>query len=199
MAASVNVLLLEDDPADVALVKRALAVQIADCAVDHAESHNQYLELLKSKTFDAVLSDGSVTGCEGLRAFYLARERQPRVAFIYIAGFDANDLDPHGLKALGISDFPSKADLNGLGGAVEKALRERRESSEGAKALAGYERLVSVVQELSLARDLAGIMAIVRRAAREVTGADGATFVLRDGDCCYYADEDAIGPLWKGQ
>jgi signal transduction histidine kinase len=32
-----------------------------------------------------------------------------------------------------------------------------------------------------------------------LTGADGATFVLREGDLCYYADEDAISPLWKGQ
>ncbi len=62
-----------------------------------------------------------------------------------------------------------------------------------------YQHLVHVVSRLSLARDLPAIMAVVRRAARELTGADGATFVLRDGACCYYADEDAIGPLWKGQ
>ena len=61
------------------------------------------------------------------------------------------------------------------------------------------ERLVKVVQELSLARDLATVMSIVRTAARTLTGADGATFVLRDHDRCYYADEDAIEPLWKGQ
>ncbi len=61
------------------------------------------------------------------------------------------------------------------------------------------ERLVTAVQDLSLARDLDTVMAIVRRAARELTGADGATFVLRDGGCCFYADEDAIAPLWKGQ
>jgi signal transduction histidine kinase len=60
------------------------------------------------------------------------------------------------------------------------------------------ERLVAVVQELSLARDLPTLMAIVRRAARELTGADGATFVLREGNSCYYAEEDAIEPLWKG-
>lgn len=60
-------------------------------------------------------------------------------------------------------------------------------------------RLIEVVQELSLARDLAGVMAIVRTAARRLTGADGATFVLRDHGRCYYADEDAITPLWKGQ
>lgn len=64
---------------------------------------------------------------------------------------------------------------------------------------AAMEKLVGVVQELSQTQDLAGVMAIVRSAARELTGADGATFVLRDGDKCYYADEDAITPLWKGQ
>ena len=40
---------------------------------------------------------------------------------------------------------------------------------------------------------------IVRKAARELTEADGVTFVLRQGNHCYYADEDAIAPLWKGR
>jgi GAF domain-containing protein len=65
--------------------------------------------------------------------------------------------------------------------------------------LAGMERLIGAVQELSLARDLATIQRIVRAAARELTGADGATFVLRDNGYCYYADENAISPLWKGK
>lgn len=60
-------------------------------------------------------------------------------------------------------------------------------------------RLVGAVQELSLARDLDTVVEIVRKAARELTGADGATFVLRDGPYCHYVDEDAIAPLWKGQ
>jgi signal transduction histidine kinase len=60
-------------------------------------------------------------------------------------------------------------------------------------------RLVRAVQDLSLARDLDTIIDIVRRAARSLCAADGAAFVLRDGDKCYYVDEDAIGPLWKGQ
>jgi diguanylate cyclase (GGDEF)-like protein len=60
------------------------------------------------------------------------------------------------------------------------------------------EYLIEVVQDLSLVRDLDHVMRIVRHAARMVTGADGASFVLRDGDQCLYADEEAIGPLWKG-
>ncbi len=61
------------------------------------------------------------------------------------------------------------------------------------------ETLLDVIQQLSLAKDLETIMYIVRRAARKLTGADGATFVLREDDKCYYADEDAISPLWKGK
>jgi signal transduction histidine kinase len=60
-------------------------------------------------------------------------------------------------------------------------------------------RLVTAVQDLSLARSLPEIQEIVRHAAREIVAADGATFVLRDDGKCYYADEDAISPLWKGQ
>jgi HD-GYP domain-containing protein (c-di-GMP phosphodiesterase class II) len=58
--------------------------------------------------------------------------------------------------------------------------------------------LVGIVQRLSLARSLAEIQRLVGSAARRLIRADGATFVLRDGNQCYYADEDAIAPLWKG-
>lgn len=61
------------------------------------------------------------------------------------------------------------------------------------------EQLVVVIRELSNAKTLSAVTEIVRKAARELTGADGATFVLKDGEYCYYADENAISPLWKGQ
>jgi len=56
-----------------------------------------------------------------------------------------------------------------------------------------------ILDELSVARDLGDVGLVVRSAARALTGALGATFVLRDDDQCFYADEDAIAPLWKGQ
>jgi serine phosphatase RsbU (regulator of sigma subunit) len=73
---------------------------------------------------------------------------------------------------------------------------------KGLSMTAEVKCLVEASKELSLARDISTIMAIVRCAARRLVGADGATFVLLDrndrGDYCYYADEDAIAPLWKG-
>lgn len=60
-------------------------------------------------------------------------------------------------------------------------------------------RLVQAVRDLAAARDLDRVVEIVRHAARELVDADGATFVLRDEGQCFYVDEDAIQPLWRGQ
>ena len=77
------------------------------------------------------------------------------------------------------------------------ALTQRMDSE--ARYVQGMERLVQAVAELSLARDVLAVREIVRTTARQMTGADGASFILREGDECSYVDEDAIGPLWKGR
>ena len=59
--------------------------------------------------------------------------------------------------------------------------------------------LVEMIEDLSSARTVDEVAAVVRSAARRITGADGVAFVLRDEAQCFYLDEDAIGPLWKGR
>lgn len=59
--------------------------------------------------------------------------------------------------------------------------------------------LIEAVQVLSTSQSIAEIMHVVKTTARNGVRADGATFILRDGADCFYADEDAISPLWKGQ
>lgn len=60
--------------------------------------------------------------------------------------------------------------------------------------------LVQLIQSLSFARSLESVLAVVRDGLCGLMAADGIAFILRDGDCCFYAEEDAIGaPLgWKG-
>ena len=60
-------------------------------------------------------------------------------------------------------------------------------------------RLLRAVRDLAACRDVAGVVEVVRVAARNLVDADGATFVLRDGGKCHYVDEGAIEPLWRGQ
>jgi two-component system CheB/CheR fusion protein len=59
--------------------------------------------------------------------------------------------------------------------------------------------LARAVAALSSCRDITAFADILRRAAREIVGADGVTVVIRDGKMVRYVDEDAISPLWKGQ
>lgn len=64
---------------------------------------------------------------------------------------------------------------------------------------ASWRSLVDAIEQMSSARDLYEIIESVKLTAREISGADGITFVLRDGDLSYYFEEDAIAPLWKGR
>jgi GAF domain-containing protein len=55
------------------------------------------------------------------------------------------------------------------------------------------------IELLGHAESLDEIVAILRGSARVGAHADGVTVVLREGDGCHYVEEDAVGPLWKGQ
>ena len=59
--------------------------------------------------------------------------------------------------------------------------------------------LGEISDKLESASDQATIQEVVRSAARSLARSHGSTLVLREGDRCFYADEDAMSPLWKGQ
>src|SRR5262245_24452532 len=72
-------------------------------------------------------------------------------------------------------------------------------SSLPARRLGAIVSLADMEARLRLASDAAAIIEVVRRAARDLTGADGASIVLREGTHCCYVEENAIEPLWKGR
>lgn len=59
--------------------------------------------------------------------------------------------------------------------------------------------MTETMERLAGAATLEEVQRIVRTTARSSLVAHGATLVLLDGDLCYYADEDSMSPLWKGQ
>lgn len=60
-------------------------------------------------------------------------------------------------------------------------------------------RFLRVIRYLSYLYDPERVTEVIRGAVRELAQADGACFILREGEFAYYADEDAIAPLWKGR
>jgi hypothetical protein len=79
------------------------------------------------------------------------------------------------------------------------ALSSMRAPARLARQHAAMSLLISVVQELSHARDLQQIIAIVQRAAQQLTGADSAAFALREGEYARYVAESAAEPMWAGR
>ena len=196
MRDALRILHLENDPLDAELVEAALAKGGVGHEIRVAADRETYLEALGSERFDLILSDCGMPGFDGLSALRAARQECPDTPFIAVTDTPPEPLLRE-LEVSGVTNVVPKSGLDRLAPAIHRALHGGGSAASG---LPGATlRLVEVVQELSLARDLPTVMAIVRHAARELTGADGATFVLREGDQCHYAEEDAIAPLWKGK
>lgn len=200
--ATLHILHLEDDANDAELIKRAMERDGLSCHVKVVTSSHDYLKAVEAGGFDLILSDSSLPGLDALGSLQIALQRCPKVPFIFVSGGYSPRLGPEMLKSAGAADCLFKSEPTAVAPAIRRAVEESGRSGdamEDMRYLHAMERLINIVQELSLMRTLPAVMEVVRGAARDLTGADGATFVLNDDGMCYYADEDAISPLWKGQ
>jgi len=58
--------------------------------------------------------------------------------------------------------------------------------------------LIEAIERLAGAGGMDDVVAILRATARRLIGADGIAVILREDEQCWYVEEDAMGPLWKG-
>lgn len=191
-----HILHLEDDALDADLVHREVARHEASATWTTVGSAEAFHDAMKRTRFDAILSDNRVPGIDGLQALQVAREQRPGMPFVFVSG----NPDPHWAEhclVSGATDYVPKSQLWRLPSALQR-IRSTRESERLVWLTRARAVLVDAVKQLSLARSVDRIVEIVRHAARQINQADGATFVLREGDHCHYVDEDAISPLWKG-
>ena len=194
-----QILLCEDDADDALIIGEVLKKSGMAFELEVVDTKTDYITALDSASFDVILSDNGILGFSGMSAFEITRSKCPEVPFIAVSGLSAADEQAKRLIANGVP-FVSKQNLDGLAQTIRETLSDStRQRPRFVPYNEAMEYLIEVVQQLSLARTFDAIMEIVRHAARKLTGADGATFVLREGDKCYYAEENAISPLWKGQ
>jgi signal transduction histidine kinase/DNA-binding response OmpR family regulator len=194
-----KILHLEDSPSDAYLVQRTLSRHGLAAQIQCAKSADEFRTALTNETFDVIVVDNGLPGFDGHAALEFARQHRPDLPLIFCSGAARED-DVIAKLDLGATDYVLKEHLWQLVAALRRVVSTAPRAA-GARECGETAMLcmLRVVQELSLARELHDVMATVRRAARELSGADGATFILREGDKCFYADEDAIEPLWKGQ
>jgi len=200
-----RILLLEDRPVDAQIVRNTLE-KAGYASLDVATSEIEFVDALKTGKYLAIVSDNSIPGASADHSFKLAREWLPGVPFISISGA-ISEKDGALVLAQGAADYISKDQLWRLPYALRRATGNTEDnyatdhSRLAAPSPDSQESLlilIGAIQNLSLARTLDEITAVVRTAARRLVKADGATFVIKEREDCYYADEDAILPLWKG-
>ena len=129
----ITVLHLEDSDLDAIYVRERLKITGLSVEVQRATDRDSFLHLLKSRSYDVILSDYQVPTFDGLEALDLAREFQPETPFIFVSGAMGEDLAVETLKR-GATDYVLKDRLIRLGPSIERALYESRQRAERLKA-----------------------------------------------------------------
>lgn len=83
-------------------------------------------------------------------------------------------------------------------GDIESAVDH--EPAPGARRLRSERsaQLLEAIEKLAGACGMDDVVAILRATARRLVGADGIAVILREDEQCWYVEEDAVSPLWKG-
>ncbi len=163
-----RILLLEDSWADAELIGTSLRKSNIDCELVRVETRTDFVEALKTKTFDLILADYALPSFDGFSALDLARTTCPDVPFIIISGILGEERAIETLKN-GATDYILKQRLERLAPAVERALREakERESRQRAEAeLRKSEELFRTSVETIL--DCFGIYCAIRDASGQI-------------------------------
>jgi signal transduction histidine kinase len=130
---------LEDNGADVELVRMTLARDGVDCDILAVSSGAAYLAALKQPHFDAVLSDSAIPGYDGGAALLAARNRFPEIPFIVVSG-NPGVTDPHAASGENPTARVAKSELHRLGAELRLAVSRPKASTD---VIANLERKVA--------------------------------------------------------
>lgn len=195
-----KILYLEDKPLDAKLVNEYVSRKFSDTQIVIVHDPNEFLKALDECSFDAILCDNSSADFNSLRALETVKSRTPEIPVILLSAHSDEKIALEALSS-GALDYLSKSELWRLTYRLEKALTKNKTSRFDDTDLSNdtvANLLIKAIQELSMARNGEDIAQIIKRSTRKLVKADGATLVFLEGDKCFYMDEEAISPLFKG-
>jgi PAS domain S-box-containing protein len=122
----IKVLCLEDEPRDAEIIRELLIDSEFDLVMDCTAVEKEFASLLRSRTYDIILSDFKLPGFDGFTALRWVMEICPKVPFICVSGTIGEESAVELLK-LGAVDFVMKDKLARLPAAIKRALDEAKE------------------------------------------------------------------------
>lgn len=106
-----NILIIEDNPADVALIEAYLKDASLKHALYKSDSLNKGLSVLRECQIDLVLLDLKLVDTEGFKTLQLFREKAPDIPVIVLTGFKNEIMGIQSVRA-GAQDFLVKGDFD---------------------------------------------------------------------------------------
>jgi PAS domain S-box-containing protein len=169
MSNGLNLLMLEDRPADAELVLRALRKAGLDVAARVVATEAEFRAQLKHSVPALILSDYTLPGWDGLSALAVALSTCPGTPFIFVTGTLGEARTIEALH-LGAADVVNKQHLERLEPAVRRALHLAHERCQNQS----FERqlLASVLQ----------FVALFEHAPDAILIADAATGCIREAN-----------------
>lgn len=156
----IRILLVEDDEADVELIREALRQGGLSFILRHATNEVDFLQELQQHTLDIILGDHGFPSFDGFKALELARQHQPDVPFIFVTGALGEDVAIASFKN-GATDYVLKSRLSQLPHAVERALREVDDRSARNQLERDRDQLIRELKEaLTLIKPLTGLLPV---------------------------------------
>ncbi len=148
MHSPVKVLFVEDSEEDVELALRSLQRDGVETSWRRVQSEDSMREALGDLKPDAILSDFSMPGFDGLRALRVAREMTPDIPFIFVSGTIGEERAIEAIRA-GATDYVLKNNMRRLGTAVKRALTEAEDRQRVREAEEERARLVEILEATS--------------------------------------------------
>ncbi len=134
---TIQILLLEDVPADAELVRRALQRAQIPAQIRLVDRKEEYARALEALRPDLVLADHASPSFRSVEALEMARAVYPDIPFIFVSGGLGEETAVEAVKK-GATDYVLKDHLVRLGPAVRRALEEashRREKTQAEEIL----------------------------------------------------------------
>src|SRR6266480_2194879 len=135
---ALRILLLEDVPADAALVERHLTKSGLEFVSQRVDTRARFEQALREFVPDIILSDHGLPGFDGSAALELVNERFPTLPVILVTGSLNEEKAVEFMKA-GAADYILKDHLTRLPEAIQRAIRERRLREEREQAVAALQ------------------------------------------------------------
>ncbi|HEY4611907.1 MAG TPA: PAS domain S-box protein [Bacteroidota bacterium] len=158
MSTKTRILILEDNPADVELMKAELQKAKIEYEATVVSAQQPFEQALKKFQPDVILSDYALPQFDGIAAMRIALRAAPSVPFIFVTGSMNEETAVECMKA-GAADYVLKQRLARLGQAVKNALERKRANEDKDRA----ERALRTSEELfrSLVENISEIFYVV--------------------------------------